>query len=350
MKLALDVMGGDHGPPVLVRGALKARRELDAAPELRLYGDADAIRVVLAEEGEGPDSFEIVHTTESIAMSESPASAVRKKKDSPIVRGMLDLKAGEVGGIVSAGSTGAMVAGAMFHVGRLPGVLRPAIATWFPSKQGGCVVLDVGANSENKPEHLAQFGVMGRLFAEAVLRREKPRVGLLNIGEESSKGSELYVKAHELLAAAPVNFVGNVEGADILAGEADVVVCDGFTGNVVLKLAESMVGYTTRLLMGHMKESVLGTLRGKLGALLMKDGLRRGQQRIRKDLDYAEHGGAPLMGVGGAVIISHGKSNELAIMNAVRTAARFQELHTAQRMEALLGQSQRQSQGESLGA
>jgi glycerol-3-phosphate acyltransferase PlsX len=346
VRLALDVMGGDHGPPVLVRGALKARRELERPPDLRLYGDEAAIRAVLAEVGERADSFEIVHTSESISMHESPASAVRKKKDSPIVRGMVDLKAGEVSGIVSAGSTGAMVAGAMFHVGRLPGVLRPAIATWFPSKDGGCVLLDVGANAENKPEHLAQFGVMGRLFAEAVLRRDNPRVGLLNIGEESSKGSELYARAHALLAEAPVNFVGNVEGAGILAGEADVVVCDGFTGNVVLKLAESMVGFTTRLLMGHMKESVLGTLRGKLGAVLMKDGLRRGQQRIRKDLDYAEHGGAPLMGVAGAVIISHGKSNELAIMNAVRTAARFQELNTAQRMEALLSNQQ----GESLGA
>lgn len=346
MKLALDVMGGDHGPAVLVRGALRARRELEPTPSLKLYGEPTAIAEVLRAAGESTDSFEIVPTRESIDMHESPATAVRRKKDSPIVRGMLDLKTGDVDGIVSAGSTGAMVAGAMLYVGGLPGVLRPAIATWFPSKAGGCVLLDVGANADNKPEHLAQFGVMGRLFAEAVLHRENPRVGLLNIGEESSKGSELYTRAHELLAKAPVNFVGNVEGAGILAGEADVIVCDGFTGNVVLKLAESMVGYTTRLLMGRMKESVLASFAGKLGALLMRERLREGERRIRKDLDYAEHGGAPLMGVAGTVIISHGKSNELAIMNAIRTAIRFQELHTAERTQGLLAGQQ----GERLGA
>jgi len=346
VKLALDVMGGDHGPAVLVRGALRARRELEPAPELRLYGDAAAIEAVLVAAGEPRDAFPIVPTTESIAMGEPAAAAVRRKKDSPIVRGMLDLKAGTVDGIVSAGSTGAMVAGAMLYVGGLPGVLRPAIATWFPSKTGGCVLLDVGANADSRPEHLAQFGVMGRLFAEAVLHRDNPRVGLLNIGEESSKGSDLYARAHELLGQMPVNFIGNVEGAGILGGEADVVVCDGFTGNVVLKLAESMVGYTTRLMMGRMKETVLASLAGKLGVLLMRDGLREGERRLRKDLDYAEHGGAPLMGVAGTVIISHGKSNELAIMNAVRTALRFQELHTAERTQGLLTSHQ----GESLGA
>jgi len=242
VKVALDVMGGDHGPSVLVRGALKARRELEHAPEISLYGDPGAIRAVLEEEGESPDLFEIVPTTETIEMHEAPASAVRKKKDSPIARGMTDLKAGLVSGIVSAGSTGAMVAGALLYAGRLPGVLRPAIATWFPNKKGGHVLLDVGANSDNKPEHLAQFGVMGQLFAEAVLGRDKPRVGLLNIGEESSKGSELYQKSHELLSRAPIDFVGNVEGRDMMNGKADVVVCDGFTGNVVLKLAERMGG------------------------------------------------------------------------------------------------------------
>jgi len=346
VKVALDVMGGDHGPSVLVRGALKARRELEHAPEISLYGDPGAIRAVLEEEGESPDLFEIVPTTETIEMHEAPASAVRKKKDSPIARGMTDLKAGLVSGIVSAGSTGAMVAGALLYAGRLPGVLRPAIATWFPNKKGGHVLLDVGANSDNKPEHLAQFGVMGQLFAEAVLGRDKPRVGLLNIGEESSKGSELYQKSHELLSRAPIDFVGNVEGRDMMNGKADVVVCDGFTGNVVLKLAETMVGYTTKLLMGHMKESVLSSFAGKMGALFMRGGLREGQKRIRKDLDYAEHGGAPLMGVAGSVIIAHGKSNELAIMNAIRTAVRFQELHTMERLEDLL----KNLQGASLGA
>lgn len=332
MRVALDVMGGDFGPPVLVRGALKAVRELDSAPEIVLYGDSPAIVGVLRDLGEPEDRFPIVHCDESISMKDSPARAVRQKKNAPISRGMLDLKAGQVEGIVSAGSTGAMVAAALIYLGRLPHVQRPAIATYFPGEGGGSVVLDVGANSDNKPEHLAQFGVMGRLFSEAVMGVEEPRVGLLNIGEESSKGSELYVAAHELLGKMPVNFVGNVEGQDILRGKADVIVCDGFVGNVVLKQAESMVGFLTRKL----KSTVLSTTRGKMGALMMRPGLAK----IRKELHYAEHGGAPLLGVNGQVIISHGKSNELAIKNAIRSACRFQEMHTAERTEELLGQAE----------
>ncbi len=329
MRVALDVMGGDFGPPVLVRGAIKAAKELSSTPEIVLYGDAPAIREVLRELGEPEDRFEIVHCEESITMKDSPARAVRLKKDAPIPKGMIDLKAGKVEGIVSAGSTGAMVAGALIYLGRLPHVLRPAIATWFPGDGGGSVVLDVGANSDNKPEHLAQFGVMGRLFAEAVMGVEEPRVGLLNIGEESSKGSELYVAAHEMLGRMPLNFVGNVEGEDIFRGKVDVVVCDGFVGNVVLKQAESVVGFLTRKLKG----TVLSTFKGKLGAMLMRSGLAK----VGSELDYAEHGGAPLLGVNGQVIISHGKSNEVAIMNAIRSACRFQEFHTAERTEELLG-------------
>ena len=322
-------MGGDFGPPVLVRGALKAARELSSSPEIVLYGDTPSIVKVLLELGEAEDRFEIVHCDESITMKDSPARAVRQKKNAPIPRGMMDLKAGKVEGIVSAGSTGAMVAAALIYLGRIPHVARPAIATWFPGEGGGSVVLDVGANSDNKPEHLAQFGVMGSLYAEAVMGTNNPRVGLLNIGEESSKGSELYVQAHELLGQMPINFVGNIEGRDILSGQADVIVCDGFVGNVVLKLAESMVGFLTRKLRG----TVLSSIQGKLGALLMRSGLRD----IRKDLYYAEHGGAPLLGVNGSVIISHGKSNELAIRNAIRSACRFQEMNTLERTEELLG-------------
>jgi glycerol-3-phosphate acyltransferase PlsX len=328
VKLALDVMGGDHGPPVLVRGALRARRELERPPELVLYGEPEAIRSVLAAAGEPPDRFEIVPTTENIAMHEPPAQAVRKKKDTPIVRAMGDVRAGAVAGVVSAGNTGAMVSAAMLYLGRLAGVQRPAIATWFPGRGDGSIVLDVGANADNKPEHLFQFGVMGSLFAEAALQCARPRVGLLNIGEESGKGSELYVRAHALLSEAPVDFIGNVEGRDIFRGKADVVVCDGFTGNVVLKLAESMIGF----MVSRFRESVLGSLRGKLGALLM----RRDLMRMRKDLYYAEHGGAPLLGVKGCVIISHGSSNDLAIRNAIRMAARFQELRTIEKTESLL--------------
>ena len=346
MKVALDVMGGDHGPPVLVRGALRARRELDPAPDVVLYGDRSAIAAVLRAEGEAEDALEIVHTTETIDMHDSPAAAVKKRKDAPIVRAMCDVKAGKVQGIVSAGSTGAMVAAALLYLGRPPEVQRPAIATWFPGQGGGSIILDVGANSENKPEHLAQFAVMGRLFAQASLRRENPRVGLLNIGEESSKGSELYVKAHELLSQAPVNFVGNIEGQEILAGRADVIVCDGFTGNVVLKLAESMVGFTMNRLLERIRSNVMASLAGRLGVGLMRKALLQGQREIREDLDYAEHGGAPLLGVDGTVIISHGKSNELAIKSAIRTAVRFQELNTT----AVTGELLRNMRGASLGA
>ena len=345
MRLALDVMGGDHGPAVIVGGALMALRELPVPPEIVLYGDDGAIRTALADRGEASDTFEIVHTTETIGMHEAPATAVRSKKDAPIVRAMQDIKAGSVSGIVSAGSTGAMVAGALFYVGRIQGVMRPAIATWYPSSGGGCVVLDVGANSENKPEHLAQFACMGKLFAEAELGREDPRVGLLNIGEESNKGSELYVKAHELLKGAPVNFIGNVEGTDIMNDKVDVVVCDGFTGNIVLKLAESMVSFTMSSAMSGFKETVLKSKRGKLGAYLIRPMLGDIKAALRKNFDYAEHGGAPMLGVNGTVIISHGKSNETAIKNAIRIAARFREFNTLEQTASLLAKLRGEGNG-----
>ncbi|MCP4549007.1 MAG: phosphate acyltransferase PlsX [bacterium] len=336
MRVALDVMGGDHGPPVLVSGASKARREVENAPELVLYGDPARIEEELARIGESRDSFEIVECTEQIEMCEPPAAAVRKKRDAPIVKGMLDIKSGNVQGIVSAGSTGAMVAGALLHVGRLPGVMRPAIATWFPGKNGGSVILDVGANAENKPEHLLQFGVMGQFYAAVALGRENPRIGLLNIGEESSKGRELYVRTHELLSDSKLNFVGNIESQDILKGAADVIVCDGFTGNIVLKLAESMVGYSVGAIMNRFRDSVLTNTKGKLAAFFIRNELRAAQRNIRKDFDYAEHGGAPMLGVNGCVIIAHGKSNERAIMNAIRTAVCFDETNANKKMEQVL--------------
>jgi phosphate acyltransferase len=340
VKVALDAMGGDFGPPVTVRGALRSLEELENPPEIVLYGNPGKIREILKEEGKDPGLFQIVETTETIEMCEAPATAVRKKKDSPIVRGMMDLKQGLVQGVVSAGSTGAMVAGALLYAGRLPGVQRPAIATWFPGKAGGCIVLDVGANADNKPEHLLQFGVMGHLFAEAALQRTNPRIALLNIGEESSKGSDLYIRAHKMLAESPLNFIGNVEGRDILSGKTDVVVCDGFTGNVVLKLTESIIGFTIERLKNRFKESILKFTRGKLAIWLIRNELRVGQKLVGSDFDYAEHGGAPLLGIKGSVIISHGKSNETAIMNAIRTAVRFNELHTNEKMEQMIGNLQ----------
>ena len=246
----------------------------------------------------------------------------------------------------SAGHTGATVLAAHAVFGMLPGAERPALAVPIPTVAGTSVLLDAGANAECRPLHLVHFAAMGTVFARVALGLPEPRVALLSIGEEETKGNDLTREAHQLLKATRLPFVGNLEAQALFSGNADVVVCDGFTGNVVLKLAESMVGYTTRLMMGRMKETVLASLAGKLGLLLMRGGLREGERRIRKDLDYAEHGGAPLMGVAGTVIISHGKSNELAVMNAVRTALRFQELHTAERTQGLLSTHQ----GEGLGA
>jgi glycerol-3-phosphate acyltransferase PlsX len=303
-------MGGDEGPSIIVPGAIEAARALRGEFEIVLVGQEHGIRPHL-----GDSDLEVVHASEVIEMSEPPVAAVRSKRDSSIAVVTRLVKEGRADGIVSAGNTGAVVASSLVTLGRLHGIQRPAISTLFPTKRGGAVVLDVGANYECTPRNLIQFAVMGSVFARYHLGIKKPRVGLLNIGEERSKGNDLVRDSYVLLEnESTINFVGNVEGRDVLYGAADVVVCDGFVGNIVLKLSESIYEFLAHMV----KEQIRKGWLAKAGALLMLRAFRS----VRSQLDYAEYGGAPLLGVNGVTIISHGKSSPRAITNAILVAAK----------------------------
>jgi phosphate acyltransferase len=305
-------MGGDNAPQPIVEGAIDAARRLGDELRIVLVGDEAAVRPYLKPEVARELSIEVYHTSETIGMAESATSVIRRRRDASIVVATRLLSEGAVDALVSAGNTGAVVTSALLGLGRLQGVDRPAIASIVPTPTGHCVLLDVGANSDTKANHLFQFGVMGRVYAQYVFEVPNPRVGLLNIGEESSKGSEAAQHAFKMLddSRANLNFIGNVEGRDILRGTADVVVCDGFTGNVILKFAESVVGMVVEVTRREMAEN----LKYRFGALLLKPLLHR----LRNKLNYEEYGGAPLLGVNGVVVIAHGRSSPKAIMNAIR--------------------------------
>lgn len=312
MRIAVDAMGGDKGPMVVVPGAIDAARARPGEIQLVLVGREGELRPLVR----GTDSslVEIVHASETIDMNESPAHAIRRKKDASISVALRLVREGKADAMVSAGNTGAVVASSLITIGRLHGVSRPAISTLWPNKRKGAVVLDVGANHECTPKNLVQFAIMGSVFAEHHLGIPRPRVGLLNIGEERSKGNELVRDAYALLEAdGRLHFVGNVEGRDVFDGAADVVVCDGFVGNVILKFSESIYSFLSHLVRDEIRRGILA----KAGALLMM----RAFSSIRSQLDYAEYGGAPLLGVKGVVIISHGKSSQRAITNAILAAA-----------------------------
>jgi glycerol-3-phosphate acyltransferase PlsX len=312
VRIAVDAMGGDRGPQVVVPGAIEAARARPGEIKLVLVGRENDLRPFVRRAD--PSLFEIVHASESIDMHESPAQAIRRKKEASITVALRLVREGKADAMVSAGNTGAVVASSLLTVGRLHGVSRPAISTLWPNKRKGAVVLDVGANHECTPKNLVQFAIMGSVFAEHHLGIAQPRVGLLNIGEERSKGNELVRDAYALLEAdRRLRFVGNVEGRDVFDGAADVVVCDGFVGNVILKFSESIYSFLSHLVRDEIRRGVLA----KAGALLMM----RAFASIRAQLDYAEYGGAPLLGVKGVVIISHGKSSQRAITNAILAAA-----------------------------
>jgi glycerol-3-phosphate acyltransferase PlsX len=313
VRIAVDAMGGDSGPDVVVPAAIEAVRHGGGLFEVVLVGREESVRPLL--DGADTTGLSVINASEVIDMSESPAQAFRKKGDASVTVALQRMRDGEVDAVVSAGNTGAVVAGALVTLGRLHGVSRPAISTLWPNKKGGAVVLDVGANHECTPKNLVQFAVMGAVFAETNIGVQNPRVGLLNIGEERSKGNELVRDSYALLEADPrITFVGNVEGRDVFDGAADVVVCDGFVGNVILKFSESIYSFLSHLVKDEIRRGLLA----KAGALLMRPAFHS----IRSRLDYAEYGGAPLLGVKGVVIISHGKSSRRAIKNAVLAAAR----------------------------
>jgi glycerol-3-phosphate acyltransferase PlsX len=308
-------MGGDNAPESIVVGGIQAAEAFGDELQVVLVGDENEIRRYLPEARARALAIEVVHSTESIGMGESATTAYRRKRDASIVVATRLLAKRDVDAVVSGGNTGGVVTASLLGLGRIKGVLRPAIATIVPTPTGHCVLLDVGANSDTKPAHLHQFAVMGSIYAQSVYNVSNPKVGLLNIGEESSKGSDLAQQAFKILEdnGGMINFIGNVEGRDILKGTADVVVCDGFTGNVILKFAESIVG----MVVSTIRREFAKNLKFKFGALLLKPAFAR----VRRRLNYEEYGGAPLLGVNGTVVIAHGSSSALAIRNAVRVAA-----------------------------
>ncbi len=311
LRVAVDAMGSDLGSGVVVAGAVAAARDLGSA--VTLVGQESAVRQHLRAQASGALDLAVLHAPEAVAMDESPSVALRRKKQSSIRIGLELVKRGEADAFVSAGNTGAVMATALVVLGPLPGVERPAIAVVIPTKTGRAVLLDAGATVDCKPRHLHQFGIMGSVYAEAVLGTAAPRVGLLSIGEEESKGNELTREAFKALEEdGGLRFIGNVEGRDVFNGQVDVVVCDGFTGNVALKISEGVAEVFVCLL----REELSGDLWARAASLLMRRSLRR----FRRRLDYSEVGGAPLFGVDGVCIIGHGRSSPKAIKNAIRVA------------------------------
>jgi glycerol-3-phosphate acyltransferase PlsX len=315
-RIGIDAMGGDFGPTVIVEGALRAFREMPGRFELTLVGDEPELRSALHRGHADKMPIQVVHATERIEMAEKAAAAVRRKSDSSL--GVLTQlhKDGQLDAIFSAGNTGAVVATALLGLGRLESVSRPALACLMPNPGGGTVVLDVGANAECRASYLVQFAHMGAVYARYLLGRENPRVGLLSIGEEDTKGNSLVLEALPLLRQAKhLNFIGNVEGRDVFKGTCDVVVTDGFTGNVVLKTAESVAG----MLAHKVKEELRRDLLARLGAMFMLPALRR----LKAEIDWEEYGAAPLLGVNGVCFIGHGASRAKAFHSAIRTMVRF---------------------------
>ena len=330
MKIALDAMGGDNAPAEIVKGALDAVKKFSC--EIVLVGNEDKILEILREEPDWRDfPLTIKHTEEVIEMDEHPADAVRNKKNSSIVVATQMVKSGECDAVLSAGSTGAAVAAAQLILKRIKGIGRPAIATPIPTPKGVTLLLDSGANVDSKPEHLIQSGIMGAFYAEHVLGKKNPAVGLLNIGEEETKGNEQVKETYQLFKdMTTINFTGNAEGRDIPTGKFDVIVCDGFVGNVVLKFGEGLATTIFKLIREAIDE---GGVSAKFGALLLMPTLKE----LAKKLDASEYGGAPLLGVNGYCIISHGSSDAKAICNAIGVANEYVHSNILSHINSWLG-------------
>lgn len=310
MIIALDAMGGDRAPVEPVRGAVLAAREFGI--DIALVGDAAALYVELERQGGTDLAIQIVNASEVIAMHEQPVQAVRQKKDASINVAMQLVKKGEAAAAVSAGNTGAVMASGTLNLGRVPGIERPALGTIAPYTDAGILVLDVGANADCKPNYLLQFAQMGAVYAQKVQGIAEPRIGLLNIGEEETKGNELAQEVFALLQRSGLNFIGNIEPDRIHLGIADVVVTDGFTGNIAVKSTEGAAEFIFR----QLRTVISSKTQYKLAALVLKPALLKMRQRM----DYGEYGGAPLLGVNGVVIITHGRADENAIKNSLRAA------------------------------
>ncbi len=316
MRIILDGMGGDHAPAAIVEGAVQASKEIDH--EIHIIGQEELINAELSKYKFNPDKIFVIDAREVITNDDAPVRAVRSKKDSSIVKGINMVKNGEGDIFISAGSTGALMAGGLFLLGRIQGIDRPALASVYPilgSKAS--LLLDAGANAECKPNNLLEFGIMGNIYMEKVLGRENPRVGLVNLGAEAAKGNTLTKAAYELLEQSHLNFVGNVEAREVPKGACDVIVADGFTGNVILKLTEGLAWN----ILQTMKRKFTDGVKAKLGAALLLDKIGE----LKKDFDYSEYGGAPILGVKGPIVKMHGSSSANGVKNTILKGIPFVE-------------------------
>ena len=322
--IAVDAMGGDFAPRPVVDGALAAARHFDLG--VALVGPRANLDVELGRHDDvDPERIRIVEATDVVAMEDSPAAALRRKPNASIKVAAEIVARGEASALFSAGHTGATVMAAYAAFGMLPGVDRPAVAATIPTRRRPAILLDVGASVECRPQHLLQFAIMGSVYARVAFGLENPRVGLLSIGEEATKGNELTREAHRLLRMSPLAFIGNVEARDVYSGNADVIVCDGFTGNVALKISEGLVDVVESLL----SDELSSTITMRVGSLLTRRALRRFKRRV----DYSEYGGAPLLGLAGVTIVGHGRSSAKAVRNAVALGYRFASQRFIERVE-----------------
>ena len=323
-RIALDTMGTDLAPAPEIEGAIQAAREGFA--EIILVGPEEILRKELTRRNVKGLPLEVVHASEAVTMEDKATKAFRSKRDSSVRVAARLVKEGRADGMISAGNTGAVMTTAKIVLGTLEAVQRPALAAVFPTAPGKpAVLLDVGANVDCKPQHLEQFAVMGEIYYRAIFGAKRPRVGLLSIGEEAHKGNELTREAMELFKRLPINFIGNVEGGDLYNGRADVIVCDGFIGNVALKISEGLAAAISKML----REALASTLASKVGYVLSRKAFRQFKKRV----DYSEYGGAPLLGIRGVCVICHGGSNANAIKNAIRVAAEFAEQRVNEKIE-----------------
>jgi len=329
MRIAIDAMGGDFAPQAAVEGALLYDKECGGKHQLLLFGDQEKIELEFKRHHFiKPKNITVEHTTQIVEMSDQPTVALKKKKDSSMMKGLKMHRGNNVDAFVSAGSTGAQMVGSLMILGRIEGVQRPALGSFLPTEGGVVLLIDVGANVDSKPEHLVQFSLMGSIFISHIYNVNNPRIGLLSIGEEKTKGNDLVLSAYPLMASKVPNFIGNVEGRDILCGKADVIVADGFVGNSILKFAESVFS----VFGSSFKRNIGKNLFSLLGAFMVRHAFRE----MKSSFDYQEYGGVPLLGVNGISIICHGRSTAKAIKNAIRVAVDMSEKEVNQHIyEAL---------------
>lgn len=323
MRIAVDAMGGDNAPEVTVKGSIDAVKEFGV--NIVLVGNKELIEKEMKKYNYSGNNIEIIHTDEVISYDDEPVKAIRRKKNSSMVVALEMVKNKEADAVISAGSTGALLTGGLFIVKRIKGIERGALASVYPTKRGISLLLDAGANTDSRAKYIQQFAVMGSVYCNKVLGVENPKVGLINIGTEEGKGNTLTKEAFEVLKETDINFYGNLEARDIPEGYADVMVADGFIGNIVLKLTEGLA----LSIFSMLKKEFMKSLKTKIGALMLKSGLKE----FKKRLDYSEYGGAPLLGVKGAVIKAHGSSNANAIKNAIRQAKVFVENNVIEKIE-----------------